>query len=1233
MIMEGLAKKCVIGLLTVGMLLTAGPDFGWFGNSCGKVKAASGEEGFVLANNLSSGYGILDDRIRIEKAERTYEIDGKASDMIEFDVYLKDCPEFVRFYADIYTTGDLVIHYGTNSYDQILMPADFPEAGWRHTADGNGKGNNLSVGIMYKIFEDRSISVTEEKRILTVAIKKPGEGESGQICIGNLRLYTGDGAYFDTKGRVWQFGGEESAPYIGYGCEDFGKELVCYYLKNMNNVSVKSITGRISVKDSSDQEIKELDSGMFSKICDGGKLTYQRDTGVFQLRFENEKVLSGDECLFGASLHGTNFTVTVSDVVLEMSDDTTVNKPDVSTEFRALSRGRGTGSVSIADWECGGEASKPVLSSMTNGTEGAKVYYKPKSEDDSAYTEKVPGKPGEYNIKAVFPKTLFYEEIVATNTFQITGTCSHENVAYVYDRTGEKEPTCTEKGLGHSVCTVCDEVVEENVETDALGHEWDLKYTIDKEATLIAEGSKSRHCLRCDEKTDITPIPRLDKEPGSGWVMIENWTYKEPRKQPRYGSDTNDVGQAMVEYKREDEAEFSVAYPVNAGRYTIRVTFPGNEDYGTAVAEQDFEIYKAQRPDIILNDVRNVEYSCGTVEDVSLPSDWIWSEKDSGKTLEVGVPLVATAVYNGTDKDNYEDTTVFVTITRQPQTVLPGKGTVHLTGWTYGEKANNPFAESATNGTDYVIYYYKKQGEADANYTTTKPVNAGSYVVKAVFPATVDYTEAVAETQFTIAKAPVAPNAPQQTQVVDYSIDEVSKVALPDNWVWQGKDGSQSLAVGTPYKATAQYNGDDRGNYETETVEVTITRKDKDKPDEPDNPDKPDEPDNPDNPEQPIKGYTVTIVNGLHVTIHAATGEPIQRNVKGAMEPVLFIANAEYYFPENYYVKPVNGIKVRRVSDTRIQVYGTPTANTTIYLAPASRVDTKPHKVTVVNGTGSGSYGSGTSVNIKAAQAPAGKTFSRWRVTQGNVTLVNEKNAATSFTMKTGDVTVVAEYENAAPGSNNGNSQNKEEKTISKEAKKANSREMNKGMKATISGSRLKVDWNPVNGAAGYDIYAGKYNSKKLKLTATLKDGKAASTKLAKVAGKKLDKKSVYQIKVKAYRYVNGKKQYISESLPVFTAGKSNKKYTDAKSIKPAKKTYKLKKKEKVTIKGKLTKKSSKKRLLPEKYVKQLRYFSTNEKIASVDTKGKVTAKKKGSCYIYIVAGNGVKTKVKILVK
>lgn len=718
-----------------------------------------------------------------------------------------------------------------------------------------------------------------------------------------------------------------------------------------------------------------------------------------------------------------------------------------------------------------------------------------------------------------------------------------------------------------------------------------------------------------------------EKEPGNGWVQIENWTYGENRKQPQYGSDTNDVGQAMVEYKRDDEEEFAVAYPKNAGHYTVRVTFPGNEEYGTVVAEQDFEIYKAQKPGNAPAAERSVEYIYAAVEDVSLPSGWVWSETDSNKALSVGVPLTATAVYNGSDKDNYENTTMVITITRQPKVIKAGTGTVYLSGWTYGETGNTPVAESDTNGTDHVAYYYKKVGEDDTGYTDTKPVNAGQYVVKAVFPGTEDYTQAEATAEFSIDKAAFAPELPEQNRVVEYSIDEVLKVTLPENWVWQEEDREEPLPVGVPFTVTALYDGADRGNYEVETVTVTITRKEQ---------------------EVPKKGYTVTIVNPSksYITIHSATGEPIQRNVTESMDPVLFVANAEYYFPENYSVIPVNGIMVRRVSDTRIQVYGTPTANTTIYLIPASRVDTKPHKVTVVNGTGSGSYGSGVSVTIKAAQAPAGEKFSKWRVTQGNITLVDEKNAATSFTMKTGDVTVVAEYEKAAGGTssgqNNGNNQNTnpgpqspspEEKEISKAVYEANSREMNKGIKAAFSGNSLRVDWNLVSGAEGYDIYAGKYNSKKLKLSAALKDGNAASTKLAKVDGKKPDKKTSYQIKVKAYRYVNAKKQYIAESLTVFTAGTSDKKYTDAKSVKPAKKTYKIKKKGTAVIKVKLTKKSSKKKLLPEKYVKQLRYFSTNEKIASVNAAGKVKGKKKGSCYVYIVAGNGVKTKVKIQVK
>ena len=44
-------------------------------------------------------------------------------------------------------------------------------------------------------------------------------------------------------------------------------------------------------------------------------------------------------------------------------------------------------------------------------------------------------------------------------------------------------------------------------------------------------------------------------------------------------------------------------------------------------------------------------------------------------------------------------------------------------------------------------------------------------------------------------------------------------------------------------------------------------------------------------------------------------------------------------------------------------------------------------------------------------------------------------------------------------------------------------------------------------------------------------------------------------------------------------------------------------------------------------------YESTNTKIATINKKGVITAKKNGTCYIYAYAQNGVYKKIKVSVK
>ena len=66
------------------------------------------------------------------------------------------------------------------------------------------------------------------------------------------------------------------------------------------------------------------------------------------------------------------------------------------------------------------------------------------------------------------------------------------------------KPTCTEGGEMIRSCSVCR--AEETKTIDALGHDYSDQWTIDEEADCVNDGSKSRHCSRCDAKTDVTVI-------------------------------------------------------------------------------------------------------------------------------------------------------------------------------------------------------------------------------------------------------------------------------------------------------------------------------------------------------------------------------------------------------------------------------------------------------------------------------------------------------------------------------------------------------------------------------------------------------------------------------------------------------------------------------------------------------------------------------------------------------
>ncbi|MDE7087273.1 MAG: hypothetical protein K2O67_03670, partial [Clostridia bacterium] len=79
-------------------------------------------------------------------------------------------------------------------------------------------------------------------------------------------------------------------------------------------------------------------------------------------------------------------------------------------------------------------------------------------------------------------------------------------------KTESVPPDCENDGAGEFECKVCHKVETRAIE--ALGHDFADEFTTDKEATCTEEGSKSKHCSRCDETTEVTAIEKTGHTPG-----------------------------------------------------------------------------------------------------------------------------------------------------------------------------------------------------------------------------------------------------------------------------------------------------------------------------------------------------------------------------------------------------------------------------------------------------------------------------------------------------------------------------------------------------------------------------------------------------------------------------------------------------------------------------------------------------------------------------------------------
>ena len=200
--------------------------------------------------------------------------------------------------------------------------------------------------------------------------------------------------------------------------------------------------------------------------------------------------------------------------------------------------------------------------------------------------------------------------------------------------------------------------------------------------------------------------------------------------------------------------------------------------------------------------------------EVTVDGSWSWQNPDIVPTVDSEGYV---AVFTPTDNVNYKPTTAVVTLSL-------GKATPEITekptaaAITYGQT----LAESQLSGGagNVAGTFAWKDGSVRP---TVSDGDATPYEV--VFTST-DSNWGKAETTVTLTvhKAPCPSNMPQAKMEPAHRVKTVGEVELPQGWYWEEADALLELTDETAVTATAVYNGSDKGNYETESVEIVLIR-------------------------------------------------------------------------------------------------------------------------------------------------------------------------------------------------------------------------------------------------------------------------------------------------------------------------------------------------------------------------------------------------------------------------
>ena len=209
--------------------------------------------------------------------------------------------------------------------------------------------------------------------------------------------------------------------------------------------------------------------------------------------------------------------------------------------------------------------------------------------------------------------------------------------------------------------------------------------------------------------------------------------------------------------------------------------------------------------------------------ETSVAGTWSWKTDTTVPTVNNSGYV---AVFTPDDTNNYNTVTGTITVKVTKATPVIAKNPT-ATALTYGQKLSD---STLTGGK--VTYKTADGTEVAGTFawknSSIKPTVADSgkieYDVTFTPSDTDNYNAVDMKISLTVNKATKAPNMPETAMAPAHSTKKVGDIILSEGWSWQEADKDTALADGVAVTATAVYTGADKGNYETESVSITITR-------------------------------------------------------------------------------------------------------------------------------------------------------------------------------------------------------------------------------------------------------------------------------------------------------------------------------------------------------------------------------------------------------------------------